>query len=64
MGFLMTAISDNDYRSYDLPCYPENAEERAAYIQELESRVVMEITDFDYRPSKIPLFLVELRVAA
>jgi hypothetical protein len=35
-----------------------------ALIRGMESRVELSITDYDYRTSDTPTFLVELRVAA
>lgn len=60
----MIHISDEDYRSHALPCYPEDRGELKALIADMESRTELSITDFDYRPSFLPTFLIELRIAA
>ena len=45
----MLKISDIDYRSHSLPCYPFEGQLLAKLIDELEAYVVMEISDKDYR---------------
>ena len=62
--FKMINISDEDYRSHALPCYPDDTRDVQALVRDMESRVELAITDFDYRTSDTPTFLVELRVAA
>jgi hypothetical protein len=44
----VTRISDDDYRTHALPCYPMSLHEKPLFIQELEGRIVTEISDDDY----------------
>ena len=45
----MRRITDQDYRSHTLPCYPLDEDSIKLWIEELETRVVLEINDQDYR---------------
>jgi len=47
----MRRITDQDYRSHTLPCYPFDENSNKQWIEELETRVVLEINDNDYRCS-------------
>lgn len=44
----MLRITDQDYRSHALPCYPFDEDSNKRWIDELETRVVLEINDKDY----------------
>lgn len=50
----MRRINDRDYRSHRLPCYPFDEVSRKRWIEELETRVTLEISDKDYHFSVPP----------
>ena len=60
----MLEISDIDYRSHSLPCYPFEGQLLAKLIDELETYVVMEISDKDYGLQSSTSDLVDERLAA
>ena len=61
---MVMEISDTDYRSYALPCYPIGAQELEKFIKDLESRVVVEISDKDYHLPEFPYCLFDVQLAA
>ena len=60
----MLEINDIDYRSHSLPCYPFEGQLLAKLIDELETYVVMEISDKDYGLQSSTSDLVDERLAA
>ena len=57
-------ITDTDYRSYALPCYPLGAQDLEKFIRDLESRVVVEICDRDNHLPEFPYCLFDMQRAA
>ena len=60
----MLEINDIDYRSHSLPCYPFEGQLLAKLINELETYVVMEISDKDYGSQSSTSDLVDEALAA
>jgi hypothetical protein len=60
----MQIVTDKDYRSHAVPCYPFEDEQKERYIKELESRVVLAICDRDYRlPPKFGDIRLPVRIS-
>jgi hypothetical protein len=61
---MIIEIDDIDYRSYALPCYPFEGQQGESLIEQLESRVVAEISDMDYCLASAPYNLPKWQLAA
>lgn len=61
---VITEISDMDYRSFTLPCYPFEDQQEEGVMKQLESSVVAEISDMDYCLPSFPYNLSKWQLAA
>jgi hypothetical protein len=61
---MITEIDDMDYRSYALPCYPFEGQQKERIIKQFEDCEVAEILDMDYCLPSAPYNLPKWQLAA
>ena len=60
----MIIVTDDDYRTHSVPCYPQERFDYHQFLRGLENCIVLEVDDDDYPSSSVQMTITRLLLVA